>query len=64
MYGYLLTPDKRIPGPYPTVIMSHGFPGYTTNNDLELTLMRMGCVVIHIVYDSLDCPHTDLLDCP
>ena len=48
LYGYLLTPDKRIPGPYPTVIMSHGFPGYTTNNDLELALKRMGCVVMHI----------------
>lgn len=48
LYGYLLTPDKRIPGPYPTIIMSHGFPGYTTNNDLELALMRMGCVVIHV----------------
>ena len=48
IYGYLLTPDKRIPGPYPTIIMSHGFPGYTTNNDLELALMRMGCVVIHM----------------
>ena len=44
----MLTPDKRIPGPYPAVIMSHGFPGYTTNNDLELALMRMGCVVIHM----------------
>ncbi|MBR6365647.1 MAG: prolyl oligopeptidase family serine peptidase [Lachnospiraceae bacterium] len=48
LYGYLLTPDKRIHGPYPTIIMSHGFPGYTTNNDLELALMRMGCVVIHV----------------
>jgi len=48
LYGYLLTPDKRVEGPYPTVVMSHGFPGYTTNNDLELALMRMGCVVIHM----------------
>ena len=48
LYGYLLSPDKRIRGPYPTVILSHGFPGYTTNNDLELALMRMGCVVIHM----------------
>lgn len=48
IYGYLLEPDKRYEGPYPTVIMSHGFPGYTTNNDLELALMRMGCVVIHM----------------
>ena len=48
LYGYLLTPDKRMEKPYPTVIMSHGFPGYTTNNDLELALMRAGCVVIHM----------------
>ncbi len=48
LYGYLLSPDKRIQGPYPTIITSHGFPGYTTNNDLELSLMRMGCVVIHM----------------
>ncbi len=48
IYGYLLSPDKRIEKPYPTIIMSHGFPGYTTNNDLELALMRMGCVVIHM----------------
>lgn len=48
LYGYLLIPDKRIGGPYPAVIMSHGFPGYTTNNDLELALMRTGCVVIHM----------------
>ncbi len=48
IYGYMLTPDKRIEGPYPTIIMSHGFPGYTTNNDLEHALMRMGCVVIHM----------------
>lgn len=48
LYGYLLTPDGREGKPYPTVVMSHGFPGYTTNNDLELALMRMGCVVIHM----------------
>ena len=48
LYGYLLVPDKRMSGPYPTIIMSHGFPGYTTNNDLELAFMRMGCVVIHM----------------
>lgn len=48
LYGYLLTPDQRMEKPYPTVVMSHGFPGYTTNNDLELALMRSGCVVIHM----------------
>lgn len=48
IYGYLLKPDGRYEKPYPTVIMAHGFPGYTTNNDLEFALMRMGCVVIHM----------------
>lgn len=48
LYGYMLSPDKRIKGPHPAVVMSHGFPGYTTNNDLEFALMRMGCVVIHM----------------
>lgn len=48
LYGYLLKPDGRLPGPCPAVITSHGFPGYTTNNDLELALMRAGCVVIHM----------------
>lgn len=48
LYGYMLKPDKRIEGPYPAIVMSHGFPGYTTNNDLEFALMRMGCVVIHM----------------
>lgn len=48
IYGYLLKPDGRYKKPYPTVIMAHGFPGYTTNNDLEFALMRMGCVVIHM----------------
>ena len=33
LYGYLLTPDKSIDGPYPTIIRSHGCPGYTTKND-------------------------------
>ena len=48
LYGYLLTPDKRMGKPCPAVITSHGFPGYTTNNDLELALMRAGCAVIHM----------------
>lgn len=48
IYGYLLKPDGRYEKPHPTVLMFHGFPGYTTNNDLEYALMRMGCVVIHV----------------
>ncbi len=48
LYGYLLKPGKFYDAPHPCVIMFHGFPGYTTNNDLEYALMRMGCVVIHV----------------
>ena len=48
LYGYLLKPDGRYEKPHPTVLLFHGFPGYTTNNDLEYALMRMGCVVIHV----------------
>lgn len=48
LYGYLLQPGKNYEGDRPAVVMFHGFPGYTTNNDLEYALMRMGCVVIHI----------------
>jgi len=48
LFGYLLKPDGRNKKPYTTVLMFHGFPGYTTNNDLEYALMRMGCVVIHV----------------
>lgn len=48
LYGYLLKPGAQYEGPHPAVVMFHGFPGYTTNNDLEYALMRMSCVVIHV----------------
>jgi len=48
LYGYILVPDSRYRKPAPTCIVHHGFPGYTTNNDLEYSLMRMGCNVIHV----------------
>lgn len=54
LYGYLLKPDKRMEAPYPTVIMSHGFPGYTTNNDLELAFMRMLCSTNRNLVFSID----------
>lgn len=47
LFGYLLKPGAAYDTPHPCVLMFHGFPGYTTNNDLEYALMRMGCVVIH-----------------
>ncbi len=48
LFGYMLRPGKVYQGSHPCVVMFHGFPGYTTNNDLEYALMRMGCVVLHI----------------
>ncbi len=48
LFGYILTPGGEYKGVHPCVIMSHGFPGYTTNNDLEHALRRMGCVVVHV----------------
>lgn len=47
LYGYILVPGKVYEAPHPCVVMFHGFPGYTTNNDLEHALRRMGFVVIH-----------------
>jgi pimeloyl-ACP methyl ester carboxylesterase len=48
LYGYILLPSKKYEAPHPCVLTFHGFPGYTTNNDLEYALRRMGCVVVHI----------------
>ena len=48
LFGYILMPSKEYEAPHPLAIMFHGFPGYTTNNDLEHALRRMGCVVIHM----------------
>ena len=55
LYGYLLKPGAQYEGPHPAVVMFHGFPGYTTNNDLEYALMRMGCVVIHVNHRGAGC---------
>ena len=38
IYGYLLSPDKRIPAPFPAVIMSHGFPGLPQTTTWSLRL--------------------------
>lgn len=48
LFGYMLKPGSAYERPHPCVVMYHGFPGYTTNNDLEYALMRMGCVVLHV----------------
>lgn len=48
LYGYMLLPGASYDKKHPCVLMFHGFPGYTTNNDLEHALRRMGCVVVHV----------------
>ena len=48
LFGYILTPGAEYQGKQPCVIMSHGFPGYKTNNYIEHALRRMGCVVVHV----------------
>lgn len=48
LYGYILLPGAEYEKKHPCVLMFHGFPGYTTNNDLEHALRRMGCVVVHV----------------
>ena len=46
IYGELLYPDAGFPKPRPCVIMWHGFPGGTRNDDIAHALCRVGCVVI------------------
>ncbi|QIB67981.1 alpha/beta hydrolase fold domain-containing protein [Aminipila butyrica] len=48
LYGYMLLPGVEYEKKHPCVLMFHGFPGYTTNNDLEHALRRMGCIVVHV----------------
>lgn len=48
LYGYILMPGAEFDEKHPCVLMFHGFPGYTTNNDLEHALRRMGCAVLHV----------------
>ncbi|MBR1443827.1 MAG: alpha/beta fold hydrolase [Firmicutes bacterium] len=48
LYGYILVPGGNYVESRPCVIMFHGFPGYTNNNDIEQALRRCGCVVIHV----------------
>lgn len=48
LYGYILLPGAEYEKKHPCVLMFHGFPGYTTNNDLEHALRRMGCIVVHV----------------
>lgn len=42
----LYLPSGYFPGPHPTVILCHGIPGTTNNDDLAQDLRRMGCAVL------------------
>ncbi len=42
----LYLPSGQFPGPHPTVILCHGIPGTTNNDDLAQDLRRMGCAVL------------------
>lgn len=48
MNGHLYTADG--PGPHPTVILLHGFPGYEKNLDLAQMLRRAGFNVLFFHY--------------
>ena len=50
LFGYTLTPGGKPGEKHPLVIVLHGFPGHTTNNDLDHALRRMGCVVMNPYY--------------
>lgn len=48
LYGYVLVPGAIYQEKRPCILMFHGFPGYTTNNDLEQAFRRIGFVVFHV----------------
>ena len=50
LFGYTLTPGGKPGEKHPLVVVLHGFPGHTTNYDLDQALRRMGCVVINPFY--------------
>lgn len=50
LYGYTMTPGGKPGEKHPLVIVLHGFPGHTTNHDLDQALRRMGCVVMNPFY--------------
>lgn len=47
LYGYVLTPGGKPGDRHPLAVFLHGFPGLTTNHDVEQSLRRMGFVVMN-----------------
>lgn len=50
MYGHALLPGGRVGEKHPCVILLHGLPGYTTNQDMAQALRRIGFVVLNLFY--------------
>ena len=50
MYGYAFLPGGRAGEKSPCVILLHGLPGYTQNQDIGQALRRLGFVVMHLFY--------------
>lgn len=46
LYGQVLWPDGGYEGLRPCVILLHGYPGTSRNDDLAQALRRIGCVVL------------------
>lgn len=46
LYGQVMWPDGGFDGLRPCVILLHGYPGTSRNDDLAQALRRIGCVVL------------------
>lgn len=50
MYGYAFLPGGREGQKHPCVLLLHGLPGYTNNQDVGQALRRTGFVVLNLFY--------------
>ncbi|MCI2058557.1 MAG: alpha/beta hydrolase [Oscillibacter sp.] len=50
VYGHVMLPGGDPKEKHAAVLVLHGFPGHTTNIDLDLALARIGCVVFNPLY--------------
>ena len=50
MYGIALLPSSMPGQNHPCVVMLHGLPGHTTNQDVSQALRRLGFAVLHPFY--------------
>ncbi len=50
VYGEIYVPGGIYEGKHPCVLLFHGIPGLTVNDDVGQALRRMGCVVIRVFH--------------